>query len=239
MSGHLPILDATARFPNGSSPLYKPKTPDGLCFIGGNLQPDNLLRAYCNGVFPWSADPLTWWSPTPRAIFELGRIRVPRRLAQVVRTGKFSITYDTCFRSVMEGCAALTAKRPETWISPEFIEAYCSLHGQGYAHSCEVWLGGQMVGGVYGVAIGGFFVGESMFSRIPYASSVGLVDLFERLRAAGFQLFDTQVANAHTLRLGAVEIPREDYLLRLECALRATCRFPSKTSEPTGCRNAL
>ncbi len=225
MSDQPVLLDVNVRFPDTGS-LYTPKTPDGLCFAGGNLLPGNLLRAYRNGVFPWSANPFTWWSPEPRAIFDLDHIHIPRRLAQIIRSGKFTITYDTCFTRVIKACAASSARRTETWIAPEFIEAYSELHRIGHAHSCEVWQEKKLAGGIYGVAIGGFFAGESMFSLVDNASSVGLIHLFDSLRARGYQLFDTQVANDHTRRFGVMEISRKEYLSRLERALQTNCLFP-------------
>jgi len=222
------LIETDIQFPD-EGPLYEPKTTDGLCFIGGNLLPENLLRAYRNGVFPWSVNPVTWWSPTRRAIFEFDKIRPPRRLSQLIRQKKFKVTFDTCFTRVMEECATLTMKRHETWISESFIDAYSKLHVMGISHSCEVWLEGVLVGGIYGVSIGGLFAGESMFSRANNASSVGLFHLFEYLRAHGFTLFDTQVMNPHTQKIGAIEISRTEYLTLLKSALEANCSPPIHT----------
>lgn len=219
MSALAPLLDPNADFPD-SGGLYEPKTKDGLCFIGGNLLPRNLLKAYRNGVFPWSVDPISWWSPEPRAIFDIQTSRLSRRIAQMARQGKFRITFDTCFPEVMSACARTSPKRLESWIADEFITAYSELHRAGHAHSCEVWLDDALVGGIYGVSLGGLFAGESMFSTISNASSVGLYHLFERLKSAGFTLFDSQVSNPHTLRLGAIEISRQQYLSSLSLALQ-------------------
>ncbi|MDK3156815.1 leucyl/phenylalanyl-tRNA--protein transferase [Kamptonema cortianum] len=222
---HLPVILKPDILLPPRGALYRPKTTDGLCFIGGNLHPHNLLTAYRNGVFPWSAEPVTWWSPDPRAVFDLSTITPSRRLAQIIRQKKFHITFDTCFTRVIQECARPTDRRPETWIATAFVEAYSELHHAGHAHSCEVWHSDELVGGLYGVSIGGFFAGESMFTRMDNASSVGLFHLFDRLRSQGFQLFDSQVLNPHTHRMGAVEISRLEYLSRLRTALRANCPF--------------
>ncbi|MCS6851182.1 MAG: leucyl/phenylalanyl-tRNA--protein transferase [Gemmataceae bacterium] len=197
---------------------------DGLVAIGGNLSPELLLEAYRRGVFPWYAEdlPICWWSPDPRAIFELDFFHVPRRLRRTIRSGRFQVTVNRDFAAVIRGCA----DRPEgTWIVPAMIAAYEELHRRGYAHSVEVWANGKLAGGLYGVAIGGFFAGESMFYRQRDASKVALVFVVERLRERGFQLFDIQSMTPHTERLGAVEIPRSEYLKRLKRALRCETTF--------------
>jgi leucyl/phenylalanyl-tRNA---protein transferase len=177
------------------------------------------------GIFPWYDEslPICWWSPDPRAIFELDRFHVSRRLSRTRRSGRFRITVDRAFSEVIRGCA----DRPEqgTWITSEMIEAYEALHRLGQAHSVEVWSDGALAGGIYGVALGGFFAGESMFSQARDASKVALVHLIDRLRERGFQLFDIQFLNDHTARLGAIEIPRREYLARLREALRCPVHF--------------
>ena len=200
-------------------------TPEGIVGVGGDLRPASLLEAYSHGIFPWynSGDPILWWSPDPRAIFELSDFHIPRRLAATIRQNKFRITVDTQFRSVMEGCA--TEREEGTWITDEMIDAYTELHRLGHAHSLEVWLGDELAGGIYGLAIGGFFAGESMFHRVRDASKVALISLLSRLHDRGYELFDTQIANDHTAQFGAVEIPRAEYLERLAIAVRKPVGF--------------
>jgi leucyl/phenylalanyl-tRNA--protein transferase len=205
--------------------IFRPEVADehGLVAVGGDLRPTTLLRAYRNGIFPWfnEGDPILWWSPDPRAIFPFGRFCVSRRLLRTIRAGKFRLTIDQAFGDVMRGCA----DRAQTWINADMIDAYTRLHRLGYAHSIEAWLGADLAGGVYGIAIGGFFAGESMFHRVRDASKVALTYLVEYLQVRGFVLFDTQVITEITARLGAVEIPRVEYLARLEKALQAQVSF--------------
>jgi leucyl/phenylalanyl-tRNA--protein transferase len=196
---------------------------NGLLAIGGDLSVRRLLLAYRSGIFPWTADPITWWSPDPRAILELDGLHVPRSLERVIRQGRFEITVNRAFREVMEGCA--DPCRPGGWISAEFIEAYTALHQAGYANSLECWQAGQLAGGIYGIAIGGFFAGESMFHRTSDASKVALFHLIQRLRERAFKLFDIQMTTPITKRLGGVEIARSDYLRRLREAVTLDCRF--------------
>lgn len=197
--------------------------PGGILAIGGDLTVPRLLLAYQSGIFPWSINPITWWSPNPRAIFELDRFHVSRSLARTIRRGIFETSTDCAFRRVMEGC---TSGRTEgNWISPEFIEAYTLLHKAGHAHSLECWAGGALAGGIYGVAIGGLFAGESMFHRASDASKVALYHLIQRLRGAGFTLFDIQMLTPITQQLGAISITREEYLRRLDQAVRLPCVF--------------
>jgi leucyl/phenylalanyl-tRNA--protein transferase len=198
---------------------------DGLLALGGDLSVARLLLAYRSGIFPWTDEPLTWWSPDPRAIFELDRFRPPERLKSKLRHNPFTLTFDRAFAAVIHACAEPSPGRESTWISPRFIEAYIDLHEAGHAHSVEVWQEGQLVGGVYGVAIAGFFAGESMFHRVTDASKIALCHLMEHLRARQFELFDTQVLSPLTARLGAIEIRRWDYLERLALALRNPARF--------------
>jgi leucyl/phenylalanyl-tRNA--protein transferase len=193
--------------------------------VGGDLKPGTLLLAYGNGIFPWTTHPLTWWSPDPRAIIPIGGLHVSRSLRKVLRNRDFSTTFDRSFRAVMEGCAAPSRGRKETWISPAFITAYTRLHGLGYAHSVEVWHGDRLAGGLYGVSIGGFFAGESMFSAEENASKVALVAMEEKLRTAGFELFDVQFLTPHLRSMGAVEIARAGYLLKLHEATASDVRF--------------
>ena len=198
---------------------------DGFLAVGGDLKPGTLLLAYRNGIFPWTTRPITWWSPDPRAIIPIGGIHVSRSLQKLRRKGRFSVTFDRAFRAVMEGCAAPRPGRKETWITGAFITGYARLHELGYAHSVEVWDGERLAGGLYGVSIGGFFAGESMFSAVENASKVALVSIEERLRQAGFTLFDVQFVTAHLASMGAVEISRSEYLQRLREAQAAVTDF--------------
>jgi len=192
---------------------------DGLVAVGGDLAPGTLLAAYRAGIFPWSDGPITWWSPDPRAVIPLDGLHVSRSLARTIRRGSFRVTFDAAFRQVIEGCAAPRPKREETWISPAFVDAYTRLHELGWAHSVECWRGDRLAGGLYGVAIGAWFGGESMFSAECDASKVAMAALIARLGERGYALFDAQVMNPHLATLGAVDIPRSEYLARLGAAL--------------------
>lgn len=217
------ILTSELVFPSPST-----ATADGLVAVGGDLSVERLLVAYRSGIFPWpifADDLMTWFSPDPRAILELDRLHVSRSLAKKMRKGIFEVRINTCFDEVVRGCAAPTPDRPSTWITHEIARAYRRLHAAGYAHSVETWQNGELVGGLYGVAIGGFFAGESMFSRRPDASKIALVHLVERLSGRGFELLDIQQATRHLLSLGAEEIPRSIYLARLERSLALHRRF--------------
>jgi leucyl/phenylalanyl-tRNA---protein transferase len=192
------------------------------------LTPQMLLNAYAQGYFPM-ADPhdgnIYWYDPDPRTILPLESFHVPRRLARTVRQKKFDIRIDTAFQRVMELCAEPRKNQPQTWINENLIELYTVLHHHGYAHSVETWQNNELVGGVYGVSIGGLFAGESMFSRARDASKVALVTLVEVLKRNGFVLFDVQFTNPHLKQFGVVEIPRKHYKLRLEAALERQCLF--------------
>lgn len=205
-----------------SSPL---SDPYGLVAVGGDLRPESLLRAYRRGVFPWfdEGDPICWWSPDPRTIFELDRYHLSRRMARTLRSGRFQFSVDRDFAAVIRGCA--DRRDDGTWITRDMIAAYEDMHRLGHAHSVEAWQNGELAGGIYGVSLGGFFAGESMFTRIRDGSKAALSHLVERLRERGFQLFDIQFATPHTLSLGATEIARRDYLVRLRDALKAPVSF--------------
>jgi leucyl/phenylalanyl-tRNA--protein transferase len=185
---------------------------EGVVGIGADLEPGTVLAGYRSGLFPMRVTlggPLAWWSPDPRGILPLDGLYVSRSLRRASR--RFSVTIDGAFRSVMEACADPT--RPHGWIDASFVDAYCELHRLGWAHSVEVWsAGGELVGGVYGIAIGGFFAGESMFHRVTDASKVALMALVERLVAGGGALFDVQWTTDHLTSLGAVDIDRGRYL---------------------------
>jgi leucyl/phenylalanyl-tRNA--protein transferase len=196
----------------------------GLICVGGDLSPRCVLAAYRQGIFPYYDDttPILWWSPDPRAIFEMDGFHVSRRLARTLRAGKYFVTFDQAFDDVIRRCAD---RSEGTWITSEMMAAYTELHRLGHAHSTEVWQNGELVGGVYGLAIGGLFAGESMFTAYRDGSSIALAHLVEHLRQRGYTLFDVQYLNDHTARLGAIEIPRRQYLARLKDALARDVTF--------------
>ncbi len=200
-------------------------TPEGIVGVGGDLQPSTLLLAYASGIFPWfnPTDPVIWWAPDPRAIIPLDSFHVPKRLAQTIKQNRFQITVDTRFEEVIQSCGDYRAEG--TWVTQEMVEAYTELHRLGHAHSLETWQDGELVGGIYGIAINGLFAGESMFYRVRDASKVALVALLQRLRTRGYRLFDTQILNAHTEQFGAVEIRRRDYMALLRDAIAAPASF--------------
>ena len=200
--------------------------PEGLVAVGGSLEPATLVRAYRAGIFPWSSSPaVTWWSPDPRAIFDLETFHPHRSVGKTIRRHGWRFTTDRDFVGVMRACAEPAPDRPSTWISDEFVTAYAELHRRGQAHSVEVWENDDLVGGLYGVALGGFFGGESMFRRRTDASKAAVGFLVQHLRAQGFALLDAQVPTPHLVSLGAVEISRAAYLARLAQALRLDVRF--------------
>jgi leucyl/phenylalanyl-tRNA---protein transferase len=193
------------------------------------VTPEVLLNAYCQGYFPM-ADPdegnkLYWYDPDPRTIIPIESFHVPRRLARTVRQARFVTRTDSAFREVMERCAETAPDRHQTWISSELIDLYNTLHHWGYAHSVETYLDGELVGGVYGVSINGFFAGESMFSRVTDASKVALVHLMMHLRRRNFSLFDVQFDNPHIQQFGTVSLPRHLYKRLLSRALEAAATF--------------
>ncbi|MCE0484681.1 MAG: leucyl/phenylalanyl-tRNA--protein transferase [Methylacidiphilales bacterium] len=206
-------------------PDHRAANREGLLALGGDLTVPRLLTAYRAGIFPWTDDPLTWWSPDPRAIFDINTFSPPKRLLHKLRHHPYQLTIDRDFSAVIRACSAPAPGRESTWISPRFVDAYIELHRQGHAHSIEVWEGDTLVGGIYGVAIHGFFAGESMFHRVTDASKIALSHLMDHLRERRFILFDTQVLSPLTARLGAIEIRRRDYLERLSSALRTPTHF--------------
>lgn len=209
----LPLLDPATpeHFPDPRTAL---RDPDGLLAFGGDLSPARLLAAYAQGIFPWygPGEPILWWSPDPRCVFRTEALRVNRSLRRQLRGKSWRVSVDRAFAAVIQACAAPRAGQAGTWIVPEMIAAYGALHRLGHAHSVEVWDGARLVGGVYGLAVGRLFCGESMFSAESGGSRLALATLAALLRAWGWPLIDAQVANAHTLGLGAIEIPRESYL---------------------------
>ena len=198
-------------------------SPEGLLAVGGDLRVERLLEAYRHGIFPWYNDdqPILWWSPDPRAVIFPHKLHVSRSLKRTIRLGGFTVTLDTRFRDVMHGCAGPRPQYPEggTWITAQMVKAYVQLHELGYAHSVETWREGRLVGGLYGVALGSIFFGESMFTRVPDASKVALVSLVRQLQAWGFRIFDCQQPSRHIKTLGAEDIPRSEFLDHLADAL--------------------
>lgn len=199
----------------------------GLLAVGGDLRPERLLVAYASGIFPWYEDglPILWHSPDPRMVLELDALHVPRSVAKRIRRRPYELRLDTAFDEVIAACAA--APRPEkdrTWITAEMREAYGRLHRLGFAHSAEAWRDGELVGGLYGVALGAIFFGESMFARADDASKIAFVTLARQLRRWGFTLVDCQTPTAHLSRFGARPWPRERFLAALREAVAAPTR---------------
>jgi leucyl/phenylalanyl-tRNA--protein transferase len=212
---------ARSRFPD---PRAAPR--DAPLAWGGDLEPATLLDAYAHGIFPWPTSDGTvyWWSPDPRAVLPLDGLHISRSLARTLRSGRLRCTLDQAFAAVVAGCADRPGEG--TWITAGMAIAYEELHALGHAHSVEVWDAGRaLVGGLYGVALGGAFMGESMFHRVPDASKVALVHLADRLRGAGFALLDAQVPTPHLERLGARSVRRSEYLRRLEAAMALNARL--------------
>lgn len=192
--------------------------PGGLLAVGGDLSARRLLLAYSSGIFPWfdKKDPILWWSPDPRCIMECGGMRVSRSLAKVLRRNPYRVTFNRAFRQVIASCARVRSETGEgTWITPEMEAGYLELHRMGYAHSVECWKDEVLVGGLYGVCLGRCFFGESMFHLCDNASKVAMQALSRRLEELEFELIDCQLPNPHLLSLGAVEIPRSEFLKRL------------------------
>lgn len=229
LRAHPPILSER-------DPLPDPETasPEGLVAVGGGLSVDRLREAYAKGMFPWSSAPPTWWSPDPRAVLPLDGLRVSRRLLQKIRQRRFRTTFDEAFDDVIAACAEQPRRDDSTWISPGLIEAYRALHRAGDAHSVEAWSeNGRLVGGIYGVASGAAFAGESMFHIETDASKFALHALVTRLKACGFVLFDVQVLNPFTRQMGAREIPRREFLEQLrEARSRMGCSWRTAPAVP-------
>ncbi|MBK5964434.1 leucyl/phenylalanyl-tRNA--protein transferase [Thiocystis minor] len=207
------LLDPQDRdsFPDARHAL---REPNGLLAVGGDLTPARLQNAYRRGIFPWfnPGDPILWWSPDPRTVLFPTQLRISRSLAKRLRQQPFAVTLDRAFHEVLCGCAAPREPQGGTWLIPEMIAAYEVLHARGLAHSVEVWQDQHLVGGLYGVAIGRAFFGESMFTRVTDASKVALVQLCRQLEGWNFGLIDCQMRTDHLIRMGAIEMPRVDFL---------------------------
>ena len=205
--------------------------PDGLLAVGGNLQPDTLISAYYNGIFPWynKDDPILWWSPSTRCVIDPLDLHISKSLQKLLRQQRFTISFDQAFEQVINACAQRDSKT-DTWINSDMISAYIALNKLGVAHSVEVWQGSRLVGGAYGVAIGAVFCGESMFSKESNASKVALVHLTQYLSGLGFQLIDCQLASSHLLTMGAKSLKRPKFLQILQKLRNINTDFsPSKS----------
>jgi len=205
-------------FPPASQAM---RDPNGLLAIGGDLSATRLLSAYAQGIFPWynPDEPILWWCPDPRAVLFPAELHVSRSLARRLRRNDYAITLNRAFPAVLEACSGPRARGRGTWLGPEMKQAYQDLHERGHAQSVEVWQGRELAGGLYGVSLGRAFYGESMFSRIDDGSKIALYYLCRQLRAWDFELMDCQISSPHLATLGAVEIPREQFLGRLRAAV--------------------
>jgi leucyl/phenylalanyl-tRNA---protein transferase len=213
--------------PHISFPPAQDAEPDGLLAVGGDLRPERLVAAYANGIFPWPHEgfPMLWFSPDPRMVLSIDRLQVARSLRQKLSRGVYEVRLDTAFAEVVDRCARVRRRGQRgTWITPELAEAFQELHRLGYAHSAEAWQDGRLVGGLYGISLGGAFFGESMFADAPDSSKVAFVTLVKQLEHWGFDFVDAQVHTPHLERFGAVEIPRDEYL----AALRQTLTKPTR-----------
>jgi leucyl/phenylalanyl-tRNA--protein transferase len=238
----IPILRAGAReeFPDVNTALDE---PNGLLAAGGDLSPQRLLDAYRHGIFPWysQGEPILWWSPDPRMVFATDRLHTSTRLRRWLRGCDWTVRADTAFAQVIRACAAPRATQRGTWITREMLSAYAELHALGHAHSIEVFEGDRLVGGIYGIAVGHMFFGESMFSAATNGSKVALLALCRVLHCWGFPLLDAQVESPHLITLGAFDIPRrqfKDEVMRL-CAMSDspgswTPRWPMQTAADLG-----
>ena len=209
-------LPAEHRFPPVSTALTE---PNGLLAAGGDLSPQRLIAAYRQGIFPWYSpgDPILWWSPDPRMVLYPDDMHISRSLAKTLRNAPYAVRMDTAFADVVEACANTPRKgQPGTWINQQMAAAYGTLHRLGYAHSIETWIGGRLVGGLYGIALGRAFYGESMFSLLPNASKIALAHLCAYLKRREFGIIDCQMETSHLTSLGARPIPRRDFVAALD-----------------------
>ena len=211
----IPWLSPEAPFPPLNAAL---KAPNGLLAAGGDLSPRRLIQAYRLGIFPWfnEGEPILWWSPDPRMVLFPSELKISRSLRKTLKNTDYEIRADSAFRAVIEACAAPRKGRPGTWIHEDMISAYNALHEMGLAHSVEVWMGGELVGGLYGVSQGKMFFGESMFSRVSDASKIAFVHLVWQLERWGFGMIDCQMKTAHLASFGAREISRNEFSQKLK-----------------------
>lgn len=215
----IPWLEPDEPFPPVEGAM---RDPNGLLAAGADLSTERLLAAYARGIFPWFGDddPVLWWSPDPRMVLFPSEVHLSRSLRRALRAGGFEVTFDRAFRDVMIGCAAPRLDQDGTWITPEMLDAYARLAARGFAHSVEVWTGATLAGGLYGVALGQMFFGESMFTRQPNASKIALVCLAKQLERWNFGAIDCQMSTSHLESMGAREIPRAVFLQHLGDAIR-------------------
>ena len=211
----IPEIRSARDFPPADSALDE---PNGLLCMGGNLEPATVLTAYSRGIFPWYSDdqPILWWSPDPRMVLFPDELKISKSLSKTIRANKFEIRFDTAFAEVIIACAEPRSPGLGTWILPEMQAAYTRLHQAGFAHSAEAWRDGELVGGLYGIAMGRMFYGESMFARETDASKVAFVAVVEKLKADGFKLIDCQQETRHLASFGARPIPRKQFTQRLQ-----------------------
>src|SRR5690349_4241139 len=211
----IPWLEKNTPFPPLRSAL---RHPNGLLAAGGDLSPERLIEGYSRGIFPWfsEGDPILWWSPDPRMVLFPSELKISRSLGKTLRNRRYEVRFDCAFEAIMASCAAPRKGEPGTWIGEEMMEAYLELHRLGHAHSVETWIDGELAGGLYGVALGRVFFGESMFSRVRDASKIALAGLVAHLKSAGFGLIDCQMHTRHLETLGAREIPRARFSRLLE-----------------------
>lgn len=223
--------DPSDAFPPLESAL---KEPDGLLAAGGDLSVERILYAYRHGIFPWYDEhqPLLWWSPDPRCVLQPGDFHLSRRLRREVRRSTAEVRFNTAFRDVVIACAAPRPLQQGTWITPEMIGAYERLHQEGWAHSIEIWQNDELVGGLYGLAIGRAFFGESMFSRVANASKLALLTLSRSMDNGEFGIVDCQVISAHLLRLGATLVPRKDFIATIDTLCEPPSRFENWPNNP-------
>lgn len=208
------LLQQGSHFPPVEQALA---APNGLLAAGGDLEPERLLDAYRQGIFPWfsAGDPILWWSPDPRMVLFPDELKISRSLRRTLKNKEYEIRTDTAFEQVMRACASPREGQGGTWIQEEIVEAYSRLHHLGLAHSVETWMDGELVGGLYGVSLGRMFYGESMFSKKTDASKIAFAHLVQQIKRWGFGMIDCQMNTAHLATLGAREITRSQFLLRL------------------------
>jgi len=211
----LPILTNDTPFPPAAHAQH---TPNGLLAVGGNLSTNRLLDAYRQGIFPWfnPSEPILWWSPDPRMVLVPSQFKISRSLSKVLRNNEYQIRTNTAFEQVMRACATPRDEQDGTWINDDMVNAYCTLHKLGYAHSVETWINNKLVGGLYGVSLGRIFYGESMFSHTSNASKIALAHLAKQLERWQFGMIDCQMSTPHLASLGAHEMPRKDFLNKLK-----------------------
>lgn len=223
--------DPSDAFPPLESALAE---PDGLLAAGGDLSVERVLYAYRHGIFPWYDEhqPLLWWSPDPRCVLQQGDFHLSRRMRREIRRSTAEVRFNTAFIDVIQACAAPRPSQQGTWITPEMIAAYEQLHDQGWAHSIEIWQEDELVGGLYGLAIGRAFFGESMFSRVANASKLALLTLSKCMDQGDFGIVDCQVISSHLMRLGATLMPRGDFIQAIDILCKPPSRFENWPNGP-------